>query len=214
MSEANSVKANELKHKGFGRYEVVGTDKVFESKADAEAYVRELNEELEFQNAYGDVLPEGIEIRDHTLMYRGSVMELPMNEVYTPTGEYNTYYDRAWVWGWASHTGTDIASKQARGFRLVGYEELEKEVKEGKVPSHYLGLLRAEGSLLVYGDSVLMRMPRVLWRQKQAEREKRALAFVKRTDDVQRAQLESTGMKLVDGPIQNELKSDLKIVGI
>jgi len=202
-----------MTHKGFGKYAVTGTDQIFPSKKAAERYIEEQEAAAEFANEYGDIIPEGIEIRDRTLVYGGSLMRLPMNELYLPNGDHNPHYDRAWIWGWASHDGVDIAAKKAIGYYTVSEEELKEAVENGSVPEHYLSLLRPEGSLLTYGDAVLMRMPRVLWRQRQAEKEKRAVAFIKRQDDEARAAQDRLGMKPADVPITNEVSTGLKLSG-
>lgn len=210
MAEAPKL---EMTHKGFGKYAVTGTDQIFPSKKAAERYIEEQEAAADFANEYGDIIPEGIEIHDRTLVYGGSLMRLPMNELYLPNGDHNPYYDRAWVWGWASDDGVDIAAKKAIGYRLVSEEDLKKDVADEKVPEHYLSLLRAEGTRLTYGDAVLMRMPRVMWRQRQAEKEQRAVAFIKKSDDEQRAAQDRLGMRPADLPITNEVSTGLKLSG-
>jgi len=204
-----------LTHKGFGKYLVGGTGKVFEGKAAAEEYVKELEKAAAYAEQFGDVLPEGFEVRARTLEIRGSLTELPMNEVYLPDGDINPYYDRAWAWGWGRATGNDIASKQARGYRVVTREEVEEEVKTGKVPEHYLNLLMPTelGSRMQYGDLVLMRVPRVIWRQHRAEQEDAAKRRIRMTDEQNQAALDQAGVKNLSGPISNEVSSGLKMSG-
>ena len=204
-----------LTHKGFGKYAVEGTGKVFDTKALAEAYVVELEKAARYADQFGDILPEGFEVRERTLEIRGSLTELPMNEVYLPSGETNPYYDRAWAWGWGRATGNDIASKQARGYRVVNREELEEAVKDGKVPDHYLNLLMPvdTGTRMQYGDLVLMRIPRVLWRQHHAAQEESAKRRIKMTDESNHAAFDQAGVKNLSGPISNEVSSGLKMSG-
>lgn len=183
-----------LTHKGFGKYEVDGQQ--FANKADAERYVASAKSKIEIDNEIGDIIPEGIDMKvyDHVYQYRGSIMDLAMNEIYAPDGSYNPYYDRAWVWAWAAHSGTDISDKRAKGYQLVTFEQLNDGVEEGIYPQHLLSLVREEGSYLVYGDSVLMRMPRALWRQRKEEQAKRTLAFIKAQDAKHEAQFEQAGV--------------------
>jgi hypothetical protein len=204
-----------LKHEGFGKYSVEGTNKTFASKTEAEQHVRELLANEQFINEYGDILPEGFRIEDRTLEFRSNIQELPMNEMYQPDGRHNPLYDRAWKWAWARHGDTDLARKQAKGYRPVTLDELEALVEEGQVPRLYLTLLRSvdHGNLLVYGDDVLIRMPRVLWRQRQAEKQKKALAFIQRTDEQNDEAFDRAGMKRVAAGITNEVKTGLKISG-
>lgn len=193
-------------HKGFGRYEVDG--QLFQSKAEAERYVAAQNAQAELEKEVGDVLPEGFNMRiyETTSQYRNSLMELPMNEVYTPTGEYNRFYDREWIWAWAAHNGTDISDKRAKGYQLVSLPMIEQGVKEDRIPEHVLSLVREEGSYLVYGDSVLVRMPRALWRQRQKEKLDRNLKFFKDLDAKQQAQFNQAGVGIGKQPVSNELQ--------
>lgn len=184
------------KHVGFGRYDVDGQR--FESKDAAYAYVEAKRAEAEDEEEFGDVLPEGydISIMDRPYIYRGSMMELPMNERYAPDGSYNKYYDRAWHWGWGAFVGTDISDKQAKGYKTVDIETLEKLVDNDEVPQHVLSMVRSEGTMLVYGDSVLMRQPRVLRRQRQREQFEMNMRRMKRLDDKQRDAFDSAGVGL------------------
>ena len=194
-----------LKHLGFGRYEVNGQK--FNTKADAETYVAKQKSQDEFLNEHGDVLPEGydISITERVHEYRGSLMELAMNEIYSPDGSYSPYYDRQWVWGWAAHTGTSISSWQATGWKLVSFEELSKLIKENKAPPHIMNLVREEGSYLVYGDAVLMRKPRVLWRQQQEAKGKRSLKKLSARHTTDQEFFERAGVSLDRLPVANEL---------
>jgi len=184
------------KHVGFGRYEVDGQR--FESKDDAYAYIEAKRVEAEDEEQFGDVIPEGYDmsILDRPYIYRGSMMELPMNERYAPDGSFNKYYDREWHWGWGAFVGTDISDKQAKGYKTVDIETLEKLVKDDKVPSHVLSMVRAEGTMLVYGDSILMRMPRVIRRQRMRENFERNMRRMKALDQKQRQAFEEAGVGL------------------
>jgi hypothetical protein len=193
-------------HKGFGRYEVDG--QLFQSKAEAERYVAAQKAQAEEDLEIGDIVPEGFDMKiyETSPYYRGSPMELAMNEVYTPNGGHNRFYDREWIWAWAAHRGTDIADKRAKGYQLVTLPELEKGIKEDRYPEHILSLVREEGSYLVYGDSVLMRMPRVLWRQRKREQLERNMRFFKDLDTKQRAQFDNAGVGIGKQPMTNELQ--------
>ncbi len=196
----------ELKHVGFGRYEVDGQK--FKNKADAENYISKKKAEQEFHNEFGDVIPEGYEmaITEKVYEYRGSLMEVPMNEMYTPKdGEYSPYYDREWVWGWAAHSGTSISSWKSTGWKLVTLKELEDLVKANRAPAHMLNLVREEGSYLVYGDSVLMRKPRALWRQQKQEKATRSLKRVQSRHKQDQAFFENAGVSIDRLPVKNEL---------
>jgi hypothetical protein len=194
-----------LKHKGFGKYEIVGTDIVCESREQAEAKRQELLAADQLNQEIGDVVPEGFKVHDRVLIYRNSIMELPMNEPYLPDGSFSPYYDRQYVWGWARKDALDISTKQAKGYRLVSKEELDEAIEAGKVPEHYRTFLHPDGTYLLYGDAVLMRMPRVLWRQRQAEKDQRALSRIKKLDERNRAAIEDAGVPTVKSPIGNEL---------
>jgi hypothetical protein len=195
-----------LVHKGFGRYEVNG--QTFQSKADAERHVASAKSQEELNEEIGDVLPEGFDIKvyDVNRHYRNSIMELPMNEVYAPDGDYNRFYDRAWVWAWAAYNGTDISDKRAKGYQLVDMEILEKGIKEDIYPEYLMSLVRSEGSYLVYGDNVLVRMPRALWRQRQKEQSDRTLRFFKDMDSKQRAMFDEAGVGIGKQSMPNELQ--------
>jgi hypothetical protein len=193
-------------HKGFGRYEVDG--QLFQSKAEAERYVAAQKAQAEVESEIGDLIPEGFDmtIRENALIYRGSLMELPMNEVYTPKGAHNRFYDREWYWAWAAYNGTDISDKRAKGYQLVSIEDLEKGVKEDRYPEHVLSMVRAEGSYLVYGDSVLMRIPRAFRRRWLQEKKERNMKFFKDLDSKQKAQFENAGVGMGNTPVTNELQ--------
>ena len=195
----------ELKHVGFGRYEVNGQK--FKSKADAEHYVTNQKAQAEFLNEHGDVLPEGFDLSvyERKFEYRGSLMELAMNELYAPDGSHSPYYDRQWVWGWAAHTGPSVASWQSTGWQLVDLETLEKLVKDDRAPEHILSMVRAEGSYLVYGDAVLMKKPRALWRQQNEEKGKRSLKKLQARHLTDQKFYEQAGVSLDRLPVSNEL---------
>jgi hypothetical protein len=194
-----------LKHVGFGKYEVDGQR--FDNKAAAETYVAKQKAQDEFLNEHGDMLPDGYDmtITDRVAEYRGSLMELAMNELYAHDGEYSPYYDRQWVWGWSSNNGPSISSWQATGWKLVSLKELEELEKEGLVPPHVLSMVREEGSYLVYGDAVLMRKPRVLWRQQQEEKGKRSLRKLQARHNTDQSFYEQAGVSLDRLPVSNEL---------
>lgn len=192
-----------LAHIGFGKYTVNG--ETYKSKKEALRAREALLKQEEEQDEFGDTIPEGIIIRDRTLEFRGSVMEVPMNEPYLPDGDRNPYYDRAWVYAWAAYNGTDIADKQARGYHIFSQEDLDEMVEGGKAPEHYLSLLRRDGKYLVYGDLILMRIPRVLWRQRQREKYERNLGAFKRVEKEQRDAADRLNIPVVESGVSNEL---------
>lgn len=198
-----AVERYPLKHKGFGKYEVDGV--TYASKKEALEARALLLERDALEDEIGDVVPEGIKIHDRVLEFRGSVMEVPMNEPYLPDGEINPMYDRAWVYAWAGYNGTDIADRQARGYHIVQYDDLKEMVDNGKAPVHYLSLLRRDGQYLVYGDLILMRVPRVLWRQRLREKYERAMGTFKKLEKEQRENQAALNMPTVSTGQPNEL---------
>jgi len=213
--ETEKVGEFTLVHKGHGKYAIEGQGKEFRSREDALSYLTDLEASAKYENEFGDIIPEGIEIRPRRLEYGGTLLDLPMNHHYLPEGGHSPYYDRAWNWGWARATGPDVSSRQAMGYRLVSRDELEALTAEGQVPEHYLSLLMSVelGSRMQYGDLVLMRCPRVLWRQYHAELEASALRQVQKLDDKQAEVFERAGVRHTATPIQNELTSGLKVSG-
>ena len=199
----------ELTHLGFGKYEVAGQK--FNSKAAAQRFVDAQETQAEVEGEIGDKLPEGydMKVHDQTHVYRNSLMELAMNEPYAPDGSYNKYYDREWVWTWAALRNTDISDKRAKGYELVTLDVLQKGVDDDRYPSHVLSLVREEGSYLVYGDSVMMRMPRVLWRQQKEAKRQDNLKMFKDMDRKQRSQFENSGVGIGKTPVTNELQIKL-----
>lgn len=165
-------------HKGAGRYEVAG--KRFDDKASAQEYADELNRVSAThaeRNAISDLVPADFKIDPRILKFRDNLRELPLNETHYPDGTLNPMYDREYEYIWASYTDrTDVPDKMAEGFELVSLELIEEKIESGKLPEHYRHLLRPEGRYLVYGDDVLLRIPRVLQRQRKAAKRERALA--------------------------------------
>jgi hypothetical protein len=215
VPETETVNGFTLIHKGHGKYGIEGQTKEFPSRTEALGYIADLEAAKQYEEQFGDLLPEGFEVRHRTLIYRDNPLELPMNEQYLPDGGHSPYYDRTWYWGWGRVSGPDIAQKQAKGYRLVTREELEEAVEEGKVPDHYLNLLMSVelGARVVYADLALMRIPRVLWRQHQAAKEKAAVQRIERQDASNHEAFDRAGVKNISGPIQNEVSSGLKISG-
>lgn len=205
-----------IRHKGHGKYGIdEHPQKEFPSLEAAQAYAVELKRSAEFANDYGDIIPEGIDVNFQGVMYRGTLIELPMNEMYLPDGSFNPHYDRAWVWGWGRVTGTDIPTKQAKGYRTVSEDELLEAVDEGTVPPHYRALLTVtdHGQHLQYADLRLMRIPRVRWRQLQAAKDDAAKARIQRTDDELAESMDRAGMKPISRGMTNEVSTGLKMSG-
>lgn len=172
-----------LTHKGFGKYEVGGV--TYQNKKEALKAQAKLIADEEFSNEYGDIMPSGVDIKviDRSLVFRGSVLEVPMNEVYLEDGTFNPMYDRSWYYAWAARNQRGVSAYQALGYRLFVIEELEAMVRDGKAPPHYLSLLQRDGDNLVYEDLVLMRTPRPQWRQRKAEQARQTEARIKRRSD-------------------------------
>lgn len=182
-------------HKGFGKYEFNG--KTYPNKALAQAARQALIDEQNDPQA--TVAPEGVDIKitDRSLVFRGSLLEVPMNEKYLPDGDRNPMYDREWTYAWAGYNGTDIADRQAKGYQLVEWETLQDLQENGKCPPHYLSLLRRDGKYLTYGDLVLMRIPRILYEQQQAAKHKRALEVYRKTKGTLRDEADNRGIPMV-----------------
>lgn len=201
MSDAVKSEKFPLKHVGFGRYEVNGVK--YESKAEAvkarELLLNPVEDDL------SDIIPEGIKITDRTLEFRGSLLEVPMNEMYLPDGDVNPFYDRAWYYGWAAYNGVSIASFQQKGYHIVKYADLKELDKNNKVPEHYLSLLRRDGDYLVYGDLVLMRIPRVLWRQRQREKFERDTGVFNRLSQKLRSDADNAHIPIVKNDSPDEV---------
>lgn len=181
VEETAVVEKFPLIHKGFGRFEVGGT--VYPNKEDALKAQAQMIAQDEFENEYGDVMPEGVDIKitDRSLVFRGSLLEVPMNEVYLPDGSYNPMYSREWYYAWAARSQRSISSYEARGYVRMTHKELESLVDSGKAPAHYLSLLQRDGENLVYGDLILMRTPRIYWRQRKAQEAKGIEASIQRS---------------------------------
>ncbi len=209
MSTAEETVANDapvveerypLKHKGFGKYEVNGV--IYANKDAANAARAKLLAQLDAEDLYGDIVPPGVEIKvhDRSLVFRGSVLEVPMNEVYLPDGDYNPTYDRAWFYAWAARRARSISSYEAMGYQKFTYEELKAMVDEGSAPAHYLSLLQRDGDYLVYGDLILMRTPRVMWRQRKAKEQEASQARVKNSHALADQATDALGLQRATGP--------------
>lgn len=183
-----------LTHKGFGRYEMNGT--LYASKDEALAAQAKLLAQETAADLYGDVLPEGVDITvtDRSLVFRGSILEVPMNEVFLPDGDYNPMYDRAWYYAWAARRARSISAYEALGYKKFTYQELEAMVEEGKAPAHYLSLLQRDGDYLVHGDLLLMRTPRVYWRQRKAAQQAATEARVATSRQMAEASSDALGL--------------------
>jgi hypothetical protein len=181
----------------------------FESLDKAKAYRALLIQaEVEAETAdLTDIIPEGYGgFQDRTLQFRNNILELPMNETHYPDGSLNPLYDRRFAWVWAADRATDVAEKQARGYQLVSFDQLSEMSKEDTFPDHYLNLIRAEGSYVVYGDLVLMRIPRFIQRQRRNEADQMVMDRFKRQDEEAQAVFDNAGMKQVELPFRNTVE--------
>lgn len=200
----------EVKHVGGGYYDVNG--KRIQGKAKAEEYAANLRKAEETLAApdLSDVLPPEFDIkrvRERIVTFRDNLRELPMNETHLPDGSINPMYDRMYYYAWASYSAkSSVADRLAKGYELVGEDDLEQLIKDGKCPDLYRHMLRAEGRYLVYGDDILIRMPRVLHRQLKAEKDRRALEVHRRVEERNQESFEQAGMKPAKSPVQNELQ--------
>lgn len=202
-----------ITEKSGGWFEVGG--KNIRGRQKAEEYAANLRraDEKLAEPDLSDIVPPKWEaaLRDRTLKFRNNLRELPMNETHLPDGTLNPMYDRMYRYVWAAYSDTsDVPDKQSRGYELVSRKELEQMVKDGKCPEHYLNLLREEGRYLVYADDVLMRQPRVLYRQMVAEREAKATAYMKNVEQEGKARLASAGVKVEDSRIGSSFKTELR----
>lgn len=145
-------------------------------------------------------LPQGFRLgtpRSRDLIWRGSVMELAMNETHLPDGKtINPFYDREWAYVWGSALSkTDIPEKRGRGYEGFSLEQLEDAIDSGKIPEHYRILLVPKDNYLFYGDSVLLRIPRVWRENEEREEAMRALERIKSTDKMQRDNMDNLAMR-------------------
>lgn len=202
-----------VQHVGGGMFEVAG--KRIKGKGKAEEYaanLRRADDQLAEPDLSDLIPPEwDAVIRERTLKFRNNIQELPMNETHLPDGTLNPMYDRMYRYVWAAYSAKqDVPDKQARGYELVSRKQLEQMVKDNKCPEHYLNLLREEGRYLVYADDVLMRQPRVLYRQMIAEREARVPAAMRQLEREGKEQLANAGVKVEDSVIGSGFSSDLR----
>lgn len=165
-----------VRHKSHGKWIMDGDETLYANKVEAfrAAAMREAEENLE--DELGDVRPAGYEHYSITTtrLVRNSAMELPMNEKYTADGQINPHYDRQWIYAWAYKDRADLARQRASGYIPVDPKEFRKDVKDGTIPDFVGDLVYEEGSFMAYGDTVLVRKPRFLWRQQRDEIERRA----------------------------------------
>lgn len=194
-------------HIGFGKYQIVGTDIVVEGKKNALARLEELKAAAAAADEISDLIPEGVKIHEHNLIYRNSLMEVPMNEPYLPDGSISPYYDREWYWSWAADRQVSLGRARANRNELVTYKQIEEMVEAGKIPAHYLSVLYDHGTYVTYGDSVLVRKPRVLWRQQQREQWEYNRKAFERTEKSNRDSFSNANMPVISNAhTQNELK--------
>jgi hypothetical protein len=200
------------KHVGGGTFEVAG--KKIKGKPRAEEYATALRGAEERLNApdFSDLPPPNwANIRSRALTYRKNLREVPMNETHLPDGNLNPMYDRTYRYVWAAYSAKqDVPDKQSQGYELVSRADLEKMVEDNKCPEHYLNLLREEGRYLVYADDVLMRFPRVLDRQRIAEREARAVAHMKKVEQQGKEDFERAGVRVEDSRIGSSFTTELR----
>ena len=161
-------------HVGHGRHQVAG--KEFPTLERAEEYAEDLRLSDRVREHFGPkkVGPAGLMgVSEATWIFRDNLLELPMNEMYAPDGSYNPFFDKDWMWGWASLAkgGHDISLRRAEGWQLVSLEEFQNLAKAERIPTHYENFVREEGSYLVFGDLVLMRILRALHHQLRLQRE-------------------------------------------
>lgn len=194
-------------HNGFGKYQIVGTDIIVDGKKAAYAKLEELRAAAEHADEVSDLVPEGITINEHNLIYRNSLMEVPMNEPYLPDGTLSPYYDREWYWSWAADRQVSLGRARANRNELVTFKQIEKMVNDGKMPAHYLSVLFDHGTYVTYGDSVLVRKPRVIWRQQQREQFEYNRKSFERTERANKNNFSNANMPVVSNAhTQNELK--------
>lgn len=163
-----------VRHKSHGRWIMDGDETLYANKVEAykAAAMRQAEEEME--DELGDVRPKGYEnyTSTSTRLVRGSAMELPMNEKFTADGQINPFYDREWLYAWAYKDRADLARQRASGYIPLDPKEFKKDVKDGVIPDFVGDLVYEEGSFMAYGDTVLVRKPRFLWRQQREEAER------------------------------------------
>lgn len=109
-----------------------------------------------------------MDVHEPELVWRYSLLELPMNEPYMPDGKTkNPSYDPDYCYGWGAYNDpNDVATKRASGYTFVTFEELGD-----RLPPHYQSALREEGQVLVFGDLVMMKISRARRRQMKEAQE-------------------------------------------
>lgn len=171
--EQRLVEDYDIKTLGHGRW-VMGSDPfVYPNKTEVlkAAAAREVEDTID--DDLKDKIPKGYEpetfvMRDRSIV-RNSVMELPMNERYLPDGSKNPHYDREWVYVWGYLERQALATSRSKGYEPVTAKEFKEAVKIGRIPAALESLVYEEGSFMIHGDSVLLRCPRYLWRQRREE---------------------------------------------
>lgn len=172
--EARLIETYDIRSVGHGKW-VLGEDPfTYPNKTEVlkAAAAREVEDTID--DDLKDVVPKGYEpemfsMRDRSVV-RNSVMELPMNEMYDPDGAKNPHYDREFVWSWGYLERQAIAMARAKGYEEVTPKEFKDSVKHGRIPAALESLVYDDGNRMVHGDSVLLRAPRYLWRQRRAEK--------------------------------------------
>lgn len=115
-------------------------------------------------------------VTEFPLMYQGTLIEIPLNFPKLPDGSAdNPTYDPEYRYGWGAYRNpSDMAIKMTYGWRKVDAEEID-----AKLPENYRHALRQEGSYLVFGDLVLLKIHRSDYAKYEEEQENRATAHLR-----------------------------------
>lgn len=172
--EQRLIETYNIRSLGRGKWTLGDTGLVYPNKTEVLKAAAALEVEDTIDDDLKDVIPKGYEperfrMRDRSVI-RGSVMELPMNEQYTPDGEKNPHYDREFVWAWGYLERQALATSRSRGYEPVTVKEFKESVKQGRIPAALESLVYDEGDRMVHGDSVLLRCPRYIWRQQRMDK--------------------------------------------
>lgn len=178
---------------------IVG-DKEFTDKNLADQYQAKLdalNAQVDEQIALAPDKHEFIQMRERMVLFRNNLREMPMNETHMPDGSLNPMYDRNYYYAWGSIRAGSIGDMRAFGYQLVSMDDLKELINLGKCPDFYLNILREEGSYLVFGEDILMRIPRVVREETViAPKRQRALERIQKVQDKSQETLTNAGARI------------------
>ena len=181
-------------HEGHGHYRV--GNKVFSSEGEAQIYIDDLMRAEEVQDRIGTRLPPGYTDLDRSLLYNGTVLNLPMNHPYLPDGRYSPYYDVYFAWGLFAYTTTpsDIPTMQSMGWEIVGEDEFKQLLKDDQIPAMFNSAFKPLGMYMVNGDLALMKIARAIREGYIKDSKKHSVQQLRNIDLLRKEQEEYTGL--------------------